>query len=426
MPVITRQAGFRYRPRGPAPHAPGENPRLASIPYGTEAPTALMYSSLSPRRFKRQSIPGARMPRTKQLVSALALALAGMGSAQAQEFSALISFGDSLSDAGQYAALPPPYYFGAQGSFTTNPDDVWTQVLASSFGLSSAPSIAGGSNYAWGGAPTSFSISPIPLALTCIPGKLPCRSVAQQIGEYTQGGTRSADPDALYTYWAGANDIFNYLGWAGPQLVSPGPPPVLGPPLITAAQAQLFTGASALTAVGEIAALQNAGAQHIVVLNLPDIGLTPSFRGTAAQSSVSGLVFVYNTTLNSGLATLQDGIIPINAYALIGEVIADPALYGFSNVTGTACNLALTGGSSLFCTPAAYVTPNANETYLFADGVHPSGAAHRMLASVVQATIIAPGQVSMAAEVPLAVYDSQSNFLNNQIFTASRSTREVG
>jgi len=367
------------------------------------------------------------MPRTKHLVSALALALAGMGTAQAQEFSAVISFGDSLSDAGQYAALPPPFYFGAQGSFTTNPDDVWTQVLASSFGLSQTASLAGGTNYAWGGAPTAFSIPPIPLALTCIPATLPCQSVQQQLGASLAATGGHADPNALYTYWAGANDIFNYLSWAGPQVVSPGPPPVLGPPLITAAQAQLFTGASALTAVGEIGALQAAGAKHIVVLNLPDIGLTPAFRGTAGQASVSGLVFVYNTTLNGGLASLQDGIIPINAYQLIGEVIADPAQYGFANVTATACSPAGPGGgSSLFCTPASYVAPNANETYLFADGVHPSGAAHRMLAQVVQATIVAPSQVSFASDIPLAVYDSQSNFLNNQIFWMSRQPRSAG
>jgi outer membrane lipase/esterase len=366
------------------------------------------------------------MPRTKHLVSALALALAGMSTAQAQEFSAVISFGDSLSDAGQYAALPPPFYFGAQGSFTTNPDDVWTQVLASSFGLSQTASLAGGTNYAWGGAPTAFSIPPIPLGLTCIPATLPCRSVQQQIGEHLASHGGSADPNALYTYWAGANDMFNYLQWAGPQVVNPGPPPVLGPPLISSAQAQLFTGASALTAVAEIGALQDAGAEHIVVLNLPDIGLTPSFRGTAAQASVSGLVFVYNDTFNSGLASLDDGIIPINAYGLIGEVIADPGAYGFTNVTGTACNLALTGGSSLFCAPGAYTSPDANETYLFADGVHPSGAAHRMLASVVQSTIVAPGQVSFATEVPLAVYDSQSNFLNNNIFRMGLNPREVG
>ena len=145
--------------------------------------------------------------------------------------------------------------------------------------------------------------------------------------------------------------------------------------------------------------------------------MTPAFRGTANQASVSGLVFVYNDQLNTRLATLADGIIPINAYQLIGEVIADPASYGFTNVTGTACNIAvLPNNSSLFCSPATYVTPGANETYLFADGVHPSGAAHRMLARVVQATIQAPGQVSMAGELPLQVYDNHSNVINNQIF----------
>src|SRR6478736_10221735 len=115
-----------------------------------------MYSSQDPPA-RAEVHPGEqnKMPRTKHLVSALALALAGMGTAQAQEFSAVISFGDSLSDAGQYAALPPPYYFGAQGSFTTNPDDVWTHVLASSFGLSQSASLttsADTTKYACGGA----------------------------------------------------------------------------------------------------------------------------------------------------------------------------------------------------------------------------------------------------------------------------------
>ena len=90
--------------------------------------------------------------------------------------------------AGQYAALPPPYYFGAQGSFTTNPDDVWTQVLASAFGYTQTASLAGGTDYAWGGAPTAFHIPTIPLTLTCIPATLPCQSVQQQIGSAERVG----------------------------------------------------------------------------------------------------------------------------------------------------------------------------------------------------------------------------------------------
>jgi outer membrane lipase/esterase len=72
------------------------------------------------------------------------------------------------------------------------------------------------------------------------------------------------------------------------------------------------------------------------------------------------------------------------------------------------------------------VSAGANDTYLFADGVHPSGAAHAMLARVVQATIKAPGQVSFAGEIPLQVYENHSNVINNQIFGMSRAPRDKG
>ncbi len=346
------------------------------------------------------------MPRLSALAGALALGLAGASVAQAQEFSGVISFGDSLSDAGQYAALGP-FSFGA-GSFTTNPDDVWTQVLAQAFGYTQTAANAGGTDYAWGGAPTAFAIPgvtpPLPFfpynQVACVPSSLPCQSVQQQIGTYLAGNSGHADGNALYTYWAGANDIFNYVTWAGGSLIN-------------GAQAQAFTGASALMAVGEVGALQAAGARYIVVLNLPDIGKTPfgTSLGPAGSSSVSGLVFVYNQTLNGGLAVLGDGIIPINAYALVNEVLANPGAFGFSNVTGTACTV-----SSLFCTPASYVSPDANNSYFFADGVHPTGAAHRMLARAVVSTLAAPGQVSFVGELPLELYDNHSATINGELF----------
>jgi outer membrane lipase/esterase len=373
------------------------------------------------------------MPRTKKLVSALALALAGISTAQAQEFTGVISFGDSLSDAGNYAPFIP-----GSGSFTTNPDDVWTQVLASAWGFTQTPYTAGGTNYAWGGAPTGSIASPVvasdplnpfaigpgdfipgvqlapgfPIPVRCVPTSLPCQSVGEQI--WVHVNTTGIDENALYTYWAGANDIFNYLGAAQ-----------LG--VITSAQAQSFTILSGMNAVGQIGYLQAAGASNIVVLNIPDIGKAPQFASSSASTSVSGLVVTYNETLNAGLAALGDGIIPINAFGLVNEVMADPATYGFNNVTSTACNIAvLPGNSSLFCTPATYVAANANETYLFADGVHPTGAAHAMLAQVVQATIQAPGQVAMAAEVPLALYETQSNLINRNIFTSNGQEHATG
>ena len=327
----------------------------------------------------------------------------------------MISFGDSLTDSGQYASLGP-YSFGA-GSFTTNPDDVWVQLVAESFGLSADPSMAGGTNYAWGGAPTSFGVPGVSLPLFCVPTSLPCRSVAQQIAD-----AGPIDPNALYTYWAGANDIFNYVGYVGAGYIN-------------STQAQAFTGATAMNEVGQLAGLQAAGARVIVVMNLPDIGRTPNFTNAALfpgqatpanAAALSALTFVHNTTLNAGIASLGDGIVPINIYALINEVLADPGAYGITNVTSTACDLTLSGGSSLFCTPAAYRTPDANETYLFADGVHPSGAAHKMLANVVVATLTAPGQVSMAGELPLQVYDDHSSVINDQIFAMNSAPRSPG
>jgi outer membrane lipase/esterase len=367
------------------------------------------------------------MPRIRHLAAAIVLGLAA-NAAQAQTFSGVISFGDSLSDAGNYTPNPAAGWPGVPGagSFTTNPDDVWTQILAAAYGSSQTAYTAGGFNYAWGGAPTGSIAAPaspvnpflpgpgdmvpgVPFPLQCVPNTLPCTSVGEQV--FIHLNTTGVDPNALYTYWAGANDIFNYLGAAQGGL-------------ITGAQAQSFTGASAQAAIGQIGALQAAGANYIVVLNLPDIGITPAFRTSPSSGSVTGLVLIYNATLNAGLGALGDGIIPINAFGLFNEVLSNPTAYGFSNATGTACNLALTGGSSLFCTPPAYVSPDAADTYVFADGVHPTGAAHAMLAQVVVAEIGAPGQVSMLGEFANRAAATHDDQVRSQLFNAHDRSRD--
>ena len=59
----------------------------------------------------------------------------------------------------------------------------------------------------------------------------------------------------------------------------------------------------------------------------------------------------------------------------VHEGSANRGVYGSSNVTGRAGLVA----SSLTGSPLAYVRPGAASTYLFADGVHPTSAAHQML-----------------------------------------------
>lgn len=354
--------------------------------------------------------------RLSHLSAALALAITASTTAQAQVFSEVVSFGDSLTDAGNVGTLNglPP-----SSSFTTNPDPVYAQILSALFGLGNqtniSPLIPGsnGTNYAYGGAcaisdGTATQVPGLPFDCVNSPGSF---SLGNQFTSYLSANGGVADPNALYTYWAGANDILSGAYYAG----------LYSNPAI----AQAWAGQAGATAIGQIAALQNAGARTIVVFNMPDLGLTPQNIGTANQTGATGLSVIYNTQFNGGLATLNDGIVAINTWAIINEVKANPSAYGFTNTTGTACP---TGTSSLLCGPASsgYPFQPSSSTYLFADGIHPSGRAHALLANVVYSTITAPGIVSLAPEVALQANYANSTALVDAINNEAAAGAEVG
>ena len=377
--------------------------------------------------------------RITQLSMALALAIAASSTAQAQDFSKVISFGDSLTDAGNVGALnglPPG------SSFTTNTDPVHSQNLSQLLGLGLQNySLAGGSNYAFGGACAITNGTPIAIAL---PGpSLPAFScvnspssfsLSSQFSSYLSSNGGVADPNALYTYWAGANDIISAT-----TVIAPGNPSYAwlpngsflyqyifvngGNPANATAIAQTVAGQSAATAVGQVGALQAAGAKTIVVFNLPNLGLTPLNFGTANQTGATALSIVYNLQFNAALANLQDGIVGINTYALFEEIVANPSLYGFTNITGKACP-----ASSLICGPASagYPTQPSSQTYLFADDIHPSGRAHALLANVAYATIKAPGIVSLAPQVALQSSFAQNTAITEALDVEFSTTADVG
>ena len=387
------------------------------------------------------------MPRISLIASAVALALVA-STAQAQQFSNVISFGDSLSDAGNVAALNG---LPAGFSFTTNPDPVSVQLIAAAFGVNMtniSPFIPGssGTDYAYGGA----CVQPNSVTFTCglSPGSF---SLTTQVTGYLAGG--GADPNALYTMWGGANDLFTYATLAGAGLITPN-------------QALAGTATAAGTEVGLIDALQHAGARNILVFNLPNIAVTPDAAaqataagqaaaaavlgggGTAAQAtaaaqqagaavlqSLAGLSLTFNSTLNLGMAG-RTGIIPVDVFGLVNEVIASPAAYGFTNTTGTACSTGPgIGGSpsSVACGPASLAgqlpftyAAGTNQSYFFADGVHPTGAGHALLAQYVLAELSAPGQISMLGEAPLQIFDAQSRVLETQMQADMAHTRANG
>jgi outer membrane lipase/esterase len=336
------------------------------------------------------------MPRFHRLAGAVALALGCAGAAQAQEFSGFVVFGDSLSDSGniaQFQGLPPG------NSFTTNPDPVAAEIIAAAFGLPGTNSLAGGANFAWGGA--------------CVNAAGPCLNavpnIPTQVTQYLGLNGGAADPNALYSIWGGANDIFATL------VLAPG-------------SAQANTVAAATAYVQQIGRLQAAGANYIIVYNLPNLGVTPQFAGGPGATPASQLTVVYNSALNAGLGQLGDGIIPINTFGLISEIMANPSLYGFTNITGQACGA---GSTSVACGPAGSpfpftYAPGTNETWLFADGVHPTGAAHAILGSVVLSTLAAPVQVSYAGEGGIQAAENHSRSVTDELMSDFQLDRAVG
>ena len=250
------------------------------------------------------------MLRTRHLVGAIAAALLFSTAASATDFSKVVVFGDSLSDAGNLSL--------AQGSptplrFTTNPGKTAADLVAAGLGSPIQASLLGGTDYAFGGAGVVQGVAPVP-------------TLPQQFQMYLAANGGHADANALYQVWGGANDIFYLTGTTtDPNALAAG------------------TVKAATTELGLLGQLQASGAKYVVVYNLPNIGKTPDGMagGAAASAGATQLAVLFNGTLNTGLAQLSGqglNVIPVNTYALLNEVIANPAAYGFSNVTTPACN----------------------------------------------------------------------------------------
>ncbi len=348
----------------------------------------------------------------KRLLPALLVSLlagAAAPAAEAAQFSNVVVFGDSLSDAGYYrpflASLGlPPELVATLGRFTTNPGPIWSELVSTYYGITPAPSNAGGTIFAQGGARVA-----LPSAST--PPHAAQRPVSTQIDEYLAAGGGAADPNALYAVWIGANDIFQNLGALQAGAIDQ-----------TALQNNVLGAATA--EVGQVARLRAAGARYILVFGLPDIGRTPAFAGTGATgAAVTQLSAGYNTTLFSSLAGAGLRVIPVDTFSLLTEVAANPSAYGFTNITSLACGpfppiTTASTVSSQFCGPVNLVAPDAAQTYLFADSVHPTSAAQAIVAEFTESLIEGPTQYSLLAEKALRTRTSHVRTLNDGLLMA--------
>lgn len=315
------------------------------------------------------------------------------------KFNAVISFGDSLSDVGSYAAatVDPQTGIATGGHFTTNPGAVWVEDVSATFGLTISPNIAG-----FGATQVSC---PQP-----------------NCGGYAQGGSRITDPDGigrssgsltiplvtqmdnfltthaaykptdLVFVYGGSNDVFvqaaTVFAVAAVARAIPGSTDASVNAAVQQAQ-QAATAATAKAAT-ELAGyvrdkILAKGALYVAVMNVPDSAATP-FGATLnadGRALLTSLVDTFNTTLQKYVADQSLNIVLIDANGSTKQVLANPAQYGVTNSTVPACDLSkLPGQSALFCNQTTLIA-SADANYLFADDVHPSAYGHRLFANYV-------------------------------------------
>lgn len=294
----------------------------------------------------------------KKTILATVLA-AFSGSLYAQSISSTYFIGDSLTDSGQLGSR-----------FTTNPGKVWSDYLAERLGTDATPSSQGGTNFAVGGARVAVDTLADP-SQPAGPLNPVLPSMATQLNQLLAITGGRLNSNALYSVWGGANDLL---------AITEDP-----------ANAAAILGESVINQVDIVNALHEHGARYVLVGDIPNLGQTPSFSSDPATQMMAGaLSEAYNQSLANALQTSDANIIPLNMSGLLSAAIADPAKYGFSNVTDTACTT-----SALQCGPDQLVTPDAALTYLYADDVHPSARAHEIIASYTDSVVSAGSAVSV-------------------------------
>jgi phospholipase/lecithinase/hemolysin len=337
----------------------------------------------------------------------------------------VVSFGDSLTDAGTYAPATSfagngtPPFMG--GRFTNNSETatVWVENLAKSLGLITTVAEMG---FAGTSVKCPAAANPA-LASTCT--------------AYAQGGARVTDPNGigkdggaltvpmstqisnhlarfggfkstdLVILFGGNNDVFVQATTLSMQAAGIQANAAAGK--ITADQAKGLLLDAQLAAQGELkkAALALSGyvkdqilakgAKYVMVWNLPDSSQTPygSTLSAEGKQTLSTLVDTFNLWLREGLK--DQPVQLVDAHTMFKEVYNNKSKYGIANNTHPACDAAkiqvitagaITDGSSLFCNSTPNVPFNGMRdgadanTWQFADGVHPTTGGHKVLSDL--------------------------------------------
>ena len=179
-----------------------------------------------------------------------------------------------------------------------------------------------------------------------------------------------ADPNTLYVVWIGAN---NYL-----------------------AVPEDYEQALQQESVGVQHGLQrlvDKGAKHILLVNLPDLGLTPVARNYDIVDQLTYLAREHNLRLNNDIANYkaQNPDVQwmlLDVSVVFSDIFTHPEWYNFTNTTDTCYEQAAELTQPI---TALKIAANVNHKfrigmnpckgYLFFDQVHPTAELHKLMAT---------------------------------------------
>lgn len=244
----------------------------------------------------------------------------------------LFYFGDSLSDSGNhfiafhdvstrpFELIPDAPYAVGGLHFSNGP--TWAEQLAfklrtPSSGLPSLLASGVFTNYAVGRARARPS-APV----------FPFFDLATQVSRFRADFPLGAPATATYALWIGSNDLSDALTASATDP--------------TGATSIVIIQAALTSVAASIQGLWQAGARDFLVLNVPNLALTPAVR--AAGPSAQGAATLFTNAFNGGLNQALNALAPLpgirlrrlDVDAILTEVVANPAAAGMTNVAA-AC-----------------------------------------------------------------------------------------
>ncbi len=342
------------------------------------------------------------------------------------QFSAVVSFGDSLSDLGAYTpatAIPgtsPTVYLG--GKFTTNfgsgatAGTVWVENIAASLGLTITPAEVG---FAGQSVKCPIALTVPALAKTCTGygqggalvtnadgyGHLDANGqpagltvpVKTQIANHlaTFGSFKDSD---LILVSAGFNEVFVQVEkYYVPAVLDASDKLKNGNITEDAFKNRVFSAQTDAQLAMKTAALDLAdlirtqilakGGKYVAVTTLIDMALTP--EAMLLPAGIRPILTTLPETFELWLRESLNGqaVQVLDFHSVFADIMRNPAGYGFANISAPACDPAkmpaAAKGSALFCntTPGAPYNALAAgadvNTWFFADLNHPSTGGYK-------------------------------------------------